>query len=142
MWGELLRTLLGRRMLRAFLRVVSADRPALASGIAALDIDDSASGDPVDPFEVRLLPPGRRSLIDRADLRTYLRRFRGAVAVDQLRAARERAVAGTGVLQQMLDRSLGAGWDPDALDLLAAEEARALGVVAGWWGRRPRRRHA
>jgi hypothetical protein len=75
MWGELLRTLLGRRMLRAFLRVVSADRPALASGIAALDIDDSASGDPVDPFEVRLLPPGRRSLIDRADLRTYLRRF-------------------------------------------------------------------
>jgi hypothetical protein len=57
----------------------------------------------------------------------------GRVPVDQLRAARERAVAGTGVLQQMLDRSLGAGWDPDALDLLGAEEARALGVVAGWW---------
>jgi hypothetical protein len=75
MWGELLRTLLGRRMLRAFLREVVADRPALATGIAALDIDDSASGNPVDPFEVRLLPPGSRALIDRADLRAHLRRF-------------------------------------------------------------------
>jgi hypothetical protein len=75
MWGELLRTLLGRRMLRGFLRVVAADRPALAPGIAALDVDDSAGGNPVDPFEVRLLPPGRRTLINRADLRIYLRRF-------------------------------------------------------------------
>src|SRR6185503_5606084 len=57
----------------------------------------------------------------------------GRVPIERLRAARERAVAGTGVLQQMLDRSLGPGWDPDALDVLSAEEARALGVVARWW---------
>lgn len=77
LWHELAYSLHSARMLGVLLAVMAQDFPRLENRLAELSADDPAvaAGNPADTYQVRLLGPGRRPLIDRADLRDNLRRF-------------------------------------------------------------------
>lgn len=76
MWYQLARTMHQRQRLRRAADLLAEEAPALRKRIAELasDPSDALDGNPQDVYEVLLLL-GRRPLIDRRDLRTFLRRF-------------------------------------------------------------------
>lgn len=76
-WHEITHRLHSAQMLGQLLNTVYDDFPVLVGRLEELAEDDRTIpvGNPPDPYEVRLLGPGRRPMIDRTDLRNNLRRF-------------------------------------------------------------------
>jgi hypothetical protein len=76
-WHDLAKRLHGTRRLRELLELVVEDNPRLAGDIERLSADDpeNAVGNPADAYQVRLIGPARRPLIDRTDFRSNLRQF-------------------------------------------------------------------
>jgi hypothetical protein len=77
-WFSFAKSMHSRGKLGCLVDAVAGDRPALAAALEDLTEAEQAIapiGNPVDPFEVRLLRGNRRPMINRKDLRSNLRRF-------------------------------------------------------------------
>ncbi len=75
-WHELAHSLQSAGLLGRLLVIVGDDFPALKEKLSELNQEDPAQNNgPGDRYEAQLVGPGRRPLIDRADLRDKLRRF-------------------------------------------------------------------
>jgi hypothetical protein len=76
-WYSLLNDVLLEGHLRSLLAVVVRDYPRLEPKIHELMQDDprESDGNPLDPYEARLIGPGRQPMVDRIDLRGKLKQF-------------------------------------------------------------------